>query len=56
MRDIKVPQEIKLFYHEGCSRGHFAISEVRKCKGSYVHLDEVREAIFRFYDLGGILK
>jgi hypothetical protein len=43
---MEVPTEIYLLFHEGCSRGHWTLREVKQCAGRWVHNDEVARVAY----------
>lgn len=33
-------------FHEGCSRGHWSMGEMRKCSGRFMHWEEITRVVY----------
>lgn len=41
MKVTTIPDRVTLLFHDGCSRAHWSLGEIRKCTGRFVHGDQV---------------
>lgn len=41
-----VEKTIELLYHDGCSRAHWTLGEVRKCTGRWTYLEEIKTIMY----------